>query len=116
MSAAIGAKRRHIPVALSREISAHPCAVCGGTFRICVDHVTPVICGGGNEPANLQPLCWQCNAIKKGKPMGNSDIAAVVATRGVKHFLRAEWEQRTYHLGYDRLDFRSWCERRGLST
>lgn len=43
------------------------CAHCRGTHSaraIEIDHVLPLEDGGLDEPANLQPLCHGCHAIK----------------------------------------------------
>lgn len=41
------------------------CRKCGSSERLSIDHVKPVVEGGGNEPENLQTLCLPCN-LKKG--------------------------------------------------
>lgn len=41
------------------------CATCGSVEYLSVDHIHPVIKGGGNEDDNLQTLCLPCN-LKKG--------------------------------------------------
>lgn len=89
-------KRKSLPVALLRRIWQMPCAVCGGTYNICADHIVPVAKGGTNDEANIQPLCWQCNHIKHAHILTNDEVRAVVRERGVDHFLRAEWTCR-YH-------------------
>lgn len=41
------------------------CRVCGGTDRLCVDHIIAFSCGGTNADENLQILCTPCN-LRKG--------------------------------------------------
>lgn len=41
-----------------------PCHYCGFP-AIEVDHVVPVARGGGNDPENLVPACWECNSEKR---------------------------------------------------
>jgi hypothetical protein len=48
------------------------CLYCGATPAqkvLRVDHVVPVVEGGGNEPANLATACFDCNAGKAGVPL-----------------------------------------------
>jgi hypothetical protein len=40
------------------------CKSCGATERLSVDHIVPVVKGGGNELENLQTLCLSCNSSK----------------------------------------------------
>jgi hypothetical protein len=90
-------KRRtiNIPFAVKRRFWGMPCAVCGVPFNIHVDHVKPVVGGGGDSEENLQPLCRGCNYIKKHK-LANPEVAQEVRRRGMQHFLKAvsEYEQR----------------------
>lgn len=56
-----------ITLAQWREVVAEfgkKCLACGSTARIGIDHVVPFVEGGGNERANLQPLCVRCNRAK----------------------------------------------------
>jgi 5-methylcytosine-specific restriction endonuclease McrA len=48
---------------------AQPCAYCGATSNITVDHIVPLIRGGKHEPANLAPACATCNLSKGAKPI-----------------------------------------------
>jgi 5-methylcytosine-specific restriction endonuclease McrA len=44
------------------------CAICKADLtekEPHIDHIIPLIKGGGNAESNLQALCWQCN-LKKG--------------------------------------------------
>ena len=42
----------------------HRCVKCGTQTRLQVDHVVPVVEGGGNELGNLQTLCEPCHTDK----------------------------------------------------
>lgn len=48
-----------------RRIIASPCAACGITDDICVDHIIPIAAGGRHSIGNLQPLCRSCNSRKR---------------------------------------------------
>lgn len=41
------------------------CLRCGAHSLLTVDHVIPLTKGGANHIGNLQPLCKQCNSIKR---------------------------------------------------
>jgi 5-methylcytosine-specific restriction endonuclease McrA len=104
-----GNRRRSLKLSVKFPIWRSPCAVCGCDHNICVDHILPVRCGGTNDLDNLQPLCWQCNHIKGGKPMTNDDIRKVVDKRGPDFYLISEYEkafQYTNH--FDRMGFETW--------
>lgn len=51
--------------ALMRE----PCAYCGTTEDITIDHVIPVSRGGKHVRGNLAPACRRCNSSKGSKPL-----------------------------------------------
>lgn len=51
-------------------LSAGECKHCGTSENLCVDHITPVSMGGGNEIENLQCLCRSCNSKKGAKFVG----------------------------------------------
>ena len=62
--------RESIPPSVRNRIRACPCAACGATDRIEVDHIIPVSKGGHGRESNLQPLCRPCNQSKGTKAMG----------------------------------------------
>ena len=39
------------------------CQQCGSTGKLEVDHIVPVVQGGGTEAANGQVLCWLCHRL-----------------------------------------------------
>jgi len=47
----------------------HKCLRCGATDNLTEDHVTPIIFGGSHYIANIQPLCFSCNARKSDREM-----------------------------------------------
>lgn len=44
-----------------------PCAYCGATEHIEIDHVVPLSRGGTHTPENLAPACGSCNRSKGAK-------------------------------------------------
>jgi 5-methylcytosine-specific restriction endonuclease McrA len=48
---------------------AKPCAYCGSTTKICIDHVVPLSRGGTNGIGNYLPACLSCNSSKKDKTL-----------------------------------------------
>lgn len=48
---------------------ASPCAQCGSTENVQVDHIVPIARGGRHSIGNLQPLCAKCNQSKGAKFM-----------------------------------------------
>jgi 5-methylcytosine-specific restriction endonuclease McrA len=47
-------------------VIGHDCAICGAPAEH-LDHVRPVIRGGGDHPSDLQPLCARCNLAKSDR-------------------------------------------------
>ena len=64
-------KRQHVCKADRERIESSPCASCGRTNHIQVDHIIPVSKGGTSELKNLQPLCRRCNTAKGNKDAGH---------------------------------------------
>ena len=52
-----------------RELVTKPCAYCGATEKITVDHVVPLSRGGKHEQANLAPACFSCNSSKGARTL-----------------------------------------------
>lgn len=52
-----------------RELRESPCAYCGATDNIHIDHVIPLARGGTHTPENLAPACGSCNSSKGTKPV-----------------------------------------------
>ena len=44
-----------------------PCAFCGATEKITMDHIIPISRSGNHSIGNLQPLCRRCNSSKKSR-------------------------------------------------
>ena len=44
-----------------------PCAFCGATEKITMDHIIPISRSGNHSIGNLQPLCRSCNSSKKSR-------------------------------------------------
>ena len=74
-------KKRHfrpsIHWTIKREIWSMPCAACGSTDGVHIDHIVPVAKGGTSERSNLQPLCWYCNGAKGSREVTNEQLAAL---------------------------------------
>lgn len=101
-------KARYVPLVVRQRICAMPCAVCGVPWVIKVDHIVPVACGGGADEDNLQPLCHDCNHIKTHR-LDNAGVRAVVARRGLRHFLLAAWRHDTrFDHSYDCPSMERW--------
>jgi 5-methylcytosine-specific restriction endonuclease McrA len=47
-----------------RRLGSSPCAHCGATSGLQIDHIIPVKRGGRHSIGNLQSLCKSCNASK----------------------------------------------------
>jgi len=57
-------------VVLPKEIRwlySQPCATCGSTENVTVDHVIPLSRGGRHSIGNLQTLCLSCNSSKNNR-------------------------------------------------
>ena len=52
---------------ISRELLDHYMDGLGDYLLLEIDHINPVVSGGrGDDPDNLQVLCWRCNRKKSG--------------------------------------------------
>lgn len=60
-----GGYLRHWKALLARDGGA--CVYCGSIENLCIDHVVPVIQGGGDEIENLAIACKSCNSGKAGR-------------------------------------------------
>jgi hypothetical protein len=53
----------------------YKCIICGNSAKdgskLEVDHIIPRSLGGGNEPNNLQTLCFKCNRGRSNKKLMN---------------------------------------------
>lgn len=61
-------RRRWLPFALRARVflrDGFVCLACASRFDLTVDHIVPVVAGGGDHESNLQTLCRSCNS-KKG--------------------------------------------------
>ncbi len=45
------------------------CAYCRRARKLTRDHVVPISKGGRDEPSNVVPACFSCNASKGAKPL-----------------------------------------------
>lgn len=52
-----------------RRIMSQPCAECGTTDNLHLDHIVPLARGGRHTVGNLQMLCQHCNQSKGKKVM-----------------------------------------------
>lgn len=52
----------------ARVLACDPCSYCGGPGGE-VDHIVPVVAGGGNEGGNLTAACRSCNASKGSRSL-----------------------------------------------
>lgn len=46
------------------ERDGRMCLECGGTERLSLDHIRPLVSGGTDEIENLRTLCVPCNSSK----------------------------------------------------
>ena len=63
----------------------HKCLACNlqepfDQFRtkLTVDHVLPIALGGCNDIKNIQPLCFNCNSLKKDKHVDYRDTVETI--------------------------------------
>jgi 5-methylcytosine-specific restriction endonuclease McrA len=49
---------------LMARLVREPCAYCGSTTNVTIDHVIPLSRGGKHEADNLAPACLSCNCSK----------------------------------------------------
>lgn len=59
--------RRSIPANIRALVFARNglrCVTCGSPDNLTIDHITPVVDGGGDNQDNLQTLCRTCNSRK----------------------------------------------------
>jgi 5-methylcytosine-specific restriction endonuclease McrA len=49
------------------QLVQEPCAYCGATENITVDHIVPISRGGTHEAENMAPACQRCNCSKGSK-------------------------------------------------
>ena len=50
-----------------KKLYNSPCAFCGATEKITMDHIIPISRSGNHSIGNLQPLCRSCNSSKKSR-------------------------------------------------
>lgn len=50
------------------------------------DHVVPLALGGGNDPSNLVPACWACNASKGQKTVEEYRLIVERRIAGIPRF------------------------------
>jgi 5-methylcytosine-specific restriction endonuclease McrA len=76
-----GARRRaamaggSVPKSVVRGLLKDPCAYCGSTEDIEIDHIIPLSRGGKHEPDNLAPACRSCNRSKGAKLVSEWKVA-----------------------------------------
>ena len=70
----VGEQRQRI---LARD--GYECCACGGTKRLCIDHVVAWSCGGSNDDDNLQVLCGSCNSRKQDRTQEEFEALSVRA-------------------------------------
>jgi hypothetical protein len=52
------------------------CVFCGKKDNLTIDHIIPVILGGGDEMMNLQTLCQSCNSRKGSRYEASEGVAS----------------------------------------
>jgi 5-methylcytosine-specific restriction endonuclease McrA len=50
-----------------RRLANTPCAFCGSTIGLQIDHIVPISRGGRHSVGNLQSLCKPCNSSKNNR-------------------------------------------------
>lgn len=70
--------RKNFSPGQRREWKDTQCAWCKTTGKLVLDHIIPVLCGGGNSRRNAQTLCQPCNLWK----MAHIDLALFKAGLG----------------------------------
>lgn len=60
-------------LALVETLLTQPCAYCGSTERITIDHIIPLSRGGKHEADNLAPACLSCNSSKNDRLLSEWD-------------------------------------------
>lgn len=81
----------------------HTCRYCGAAApdaTLTVDHVIPVVLGGGNEPNNLVTACVDCNGGKSSMPpdaaiVEDVDAAAMLFARAAERVAAQRRADRT---------------------
>lgn len=71
------------------------CVICGGTDRLCVDHVIPLSCGGRLEPGNAVVLCRSCNSKKRDRNLSSLSTAWQEKIKESANIFKNEWERQT---------------------
>jgi 5-methylcytosine-specific restriction endonuclease McrA len=61
-------------------IYANRCLCCGAVGELTADHIIPLSIGGSNAIANIQPLCFSCNARKSAKTIDYRSVPHAQAT------------------------------------
>lgn len=61
----VGAYLKHKVLVFDRD--NHCCVYCGSVQNLCLDHMVPILMGGGDEPSNLCACCKGCNSGKAGR-------------------------------------------------
>lgn len=62
-----------------------------------VDHIIPIVEGGGDEPENLTTACWDCNRGKRGVPLDREPEALPSIAERTELVKERERQLREYH-------------------
>ena len=80
-----------------KKAQNHACCICGKVFRsnqdLEIEHLWPVVLGGGNELENLGLAHAKCNNTKKGLPLWDPRIRERIA-KIARHFVDGESKDR----------------------